>query len=180
MATLHKLTAKAVEALSEPGRHSDGGGLYLVVRGPQSRSWVFIWKDKGRPREAGLGPAKGKDKDGITLSEARDRAAEFRTRLREGVDPLKAKEAERAASVTFGPFADEYLAGIKTSFKHPHSIADWKRDIEKRCAVLRPMVIADIGTDDVLEVLRPIWTTRHRTATELRGRIERILDAAKA
>ena len=38
----------------------------------------------------------------------------------------------------------------------------------------------DIGTDDVLGVLVPIWQTKAETASRLRGRIERILDAAKA
>src|SRR5829696_7408924 len=36
------------------------------------------------------------------------------------------------------------------------------------------------GRDDVLGVLIPLWQTRHETACRLRGRIERVLDAAKA
>ena len=37
-----------------------------------------------------------------------------------------------------------------------------------------------ISTDDVLEALKPIWTEKPETASRLRGRIERVLDAAKA
>jgi len=38
----------------------------------------------------------------------------------------------------------------------------------------------DIDTAQVLKVLQPIWTTKSRTADEVRGQIEQILDAAKA
>ena len=37
-----------------------------------------------------------------------------------------------------------------------------------------------IATDDVLAVLKPIWTTKAETASRVRGRIEKVLDAAKA
>jgi integrase len=37
-----------------------------------------------------------------------------------------------------------------------------------------------IATDDVLAVLKPIWTTKSETASRVRGRIEKVLDAAKA
>jgi hypothetical protein len=36
-----------------------------------------------------------------------------------------------------------------------------------------------IATDDVLAVLKPIWTTKAETASRVRGRIEKVLDAAK-
>jgi hypothetical protein len=37
-----------------------------------------------------------------------------------------------------------------------------------------------IATDDVLAVLKPIWSTKPETASRVRGRIEKLLDAAKA
>ena len=42
------------------------------------------------------------------------------------------------------------------------------------------MPVSTIGVDDVLAVLKPIWQTKPETATRVRGRIERVLDAAKA
>ena len=50
-----KLSAIAVEKLKRPGRHSDGGGLYLNVSASGSKSWVFIWARDQRKREMGLG-----------------------------------------------------------------------------------------------------------------------------
>lgn len=48
------------------------------------------------------------------------------------------------------------------------------------CASLRKIPVADVATDDVLKVIRPIWRTKAETARRIRGRIERVLDAAKA
>jgi integrase len=98
------------------------------------------------------------------------------------VDPAATKRAERATTGddTFGAFADAVLAAIKTGFKNPKSEADWKRDLVVRCATIRPKRLKDVTTDDVLGVLKPWWRAKPRTARELRGRIERILDAGKA
>jgi integrase len=45
---------------------------------------------------------------------------------------------------------------------------------------LRAKPVDTIGTDDVLAILKPIWTTKAETASRVRGRIEKVLDAAKA
>jgi hypothetical protein len=47
-------------------------------------------------------------------------------------------------------------------------------------APLRLKRVDEIGVDDVLGVLKPLWQKRPETASRLRGRIERVLDAAKA
>jgi integrase len=47
-------------------------------------------------------------------------------------------------------------------------------------APLRPLPVDEITTADVLSVLTPIWNSTFVTANRLRGRIERVLDAAKA
>jgi integrase len=42
------------------------------------------------------------------------------------------------------------------------------------------MPVAQVGTDDILRVLKPLWLSKAETASRLRGRIERVLDFAKA
>jgi len=42
------------------------------------------------------------------------------------------------------------------------------------------MPVDKITTENVLSVLKPLWNAKHETATRLRGRIESVLDAAKA
>ena len=51
-----KLTALAARALSKPGRHGDGDGLYLNVAPSGSKSWVQRIVVDGRRRDIGLGP----------------------------------------------------------------------------------------------------------------------------
>ena len=51
---------------------------------------------------------------------------------------------------------------------------------EDLAAPLRPKRIDQIETADILEVLQPLWQSLPETASRLRGRIENVLDAAKA
>ena len=90
---LHKLSAREAETLVEPGRHSDGGGLYLVIEaGAHGRQWIFLYRARGtsKRKELGLGAAKGKGKDGLSLADARlkaaDTPAEDSRRTRAGED----------------------------------------------------------------------------------------------
>jgi integrase len=48
------------------------------------------------------------------------------------------------------------------------------------CEPIRKKPVDEIDTDAVLEVLRPIWQEKPETASRLRGRIEAVLDAARA
>jgi len=181
---LHKLSARKAETATEPGRHSDGGGLYLTIEtGDHARrAWVFMYRERGsgRRRELGLGAAKGPKRSGLTLAEARTKAADARKMLAQGRDPKKERVVERGSAETFGAFADAYLKSILPGFKGPKAEADWKRDIQVRCKPIRPRRLGEITTNDVLAILSPLWVTINRTARETRSRIERILDAAES
>jgi integrase len=181
---LHKLSAREVETIGEPGRHGDGGGLYLVIEaGAHSRrQWVFLYRVRGtsKRKEFGLGPAKGKGKDGLSLADARLRAADARKKLTEGKDPTAERRAEKMAGITFGEFADALLLSIKPGFKGKKTYADWKRDFEVRCRPIRSKPLQEINTTDILAILSPMWLTINRTARETRSRIERVFIAARA
>jgi hypothetical protein len=45
--TINRLTAKAVENLAKPGRHADGGNLYLVIRPGGLASGFSFFAGKG-------------------------------------------------------------------------------------------------------------------------------------
>ncbi|WFU82121.1 integrase arm-type DNA-binding domain-containing protein [Bradyrhizobium sp. CIAT3101] len=181
---LHKLSAREAETIAEPGRHSDGGGLYLAIEtgAHARRQWIFLYRVRGtsKRREMGLGPAKSKGKDGISLADARLKAADARKRLAEGKDLAADRRAEIVAATKFGEFADDFLASIKAGFKGKNTLADWTRDLKVRCKPIRGMDLANITVNDVLGILSPIWMTINRTARETRSRIERVLDAAEA
>ena len=178
---MHRLSARKVATLSTVGRHADGGNLYLSVSRNGGRRWVFLYRTRGtgRLREMGLGPAPGPKKPGLSLQDARVKAAEARRLLFNGADPLTDKRS-KAGSKTFGEFADELVSNIASGFRNAKHREQWGSTLKIHAAPLRPKLLKDIGTEDVLEVLRPIWETRHETASRVRGRIERVLDAARA
>jgi len=181
---LHKLSARAAETLTKPGRHSDGGGLYLAIGAGERarRAWVFMYRERGsgQRRELGLGAAKGPHRSGITLAEARTKAADARKLLQLRKDPKTEKDVERGSSETFGSFADAYLKSILPGFKGRTAAADWRRDLEIRCKPIRQKRLGDVTTNDLLTILSPLWMRINRTAQETRSRIERVLDAAES
>jgi len=119
---------------------------------------------------------------GLSLKDARAKAHAARTMLLNGRDPLadkRAKQAEAAGTVTFGEFADELIKAKAPAWSARH-LNQWKAAMKNHAAPLRPIMVRDVSTDDVLKVLTPLWTTKPETASRLRGRIEMVLDAAKA
>jgi integrase len=180
--TLNRLSARQAETLRKPGRHADGGNLYLKITPDGSRRWVFMYLRDGKQREMGLGSAS---KGGVSLGNARARAAEARAALAAGVDPMAAKkEANQRAAIAnapaFGKMADDYIAAMKPSWRDARHADHWSYSLRTLAAPMRAKRVDQVQTADVLEVLQPLWQSRHVTASRLRGRIESILDAAKA
>ena len=176
--TIHKLSAKAAETISKPGRHSDGGGLYLSISGEGRRRWVFLYTWRGKLREAGLGSAS---KGGVSLKAAREKAAEGRALVKAGVDPIAEwKKADETEVPTFGKAADDFLAAHEGGWRNDKHKAQWAMTLRRYCEPIRNASVDAVDTEAVLSVLKPLWTRAPETASRLRGRIEQILDAAKA
>ena len=81
---------------------------------------------------------------------------------------------------TFGECADGLIEAMRPSWRNRKHAAQWKSTLEGYAAPLRRLPADSISTDDVLAVLKPLWNAKPETASRLRGRIERVLDAAKA
>jgi integrase len=176
--TIHKLTAREAETISKPGRHGDGGGLYLSISADGRRRWVFLFTWNGKLREAGLGSAA---KGGVLLKDARAKAAEGRALVKAGVDPIGAWNKPDAEAVpTFGAMADSYVEAHKGSWRNDKHAAQWTMTLETYCEPMRRLPVDRIDTEAVLSVLKPLWGRAPETASRLRGRIEAVLDAAKA
>jgi integrase len=168
-----KLTARKVET-AKPGKYGDGGGLQLAVAPTGAKKWVlrFLWQ--GRAREMGLGSYPE-----VGLAEARERAMAGRRLARSGVDPIADRKQERRVP-TFGELADEVVIEQSKGFRNEKHKAQWAMTLREYAAPLRSMSIGAITTEDILAVLKPVWTTKAETASRLRGRIERVINAAKA
>lgn len=171
---INRLPPRAAQTITAPGRHGDGGGLYLVVSPTGSRKWVFRFRWKKRLTDMGMGSASV-----VTLAKARERAAAARVLISEGLNPLEVKRASRSVP-TFGDFADGLVERVSTQWRNEKHRAQVRSTLETYAAKLRPKPIDQIETADVMGALTPIWSTKPETASRVRGRIEWVLDAAKA
>jgi integrase len=172
---VNKLSARTVATLTTAGRHSDGGGLYLNVTPSGARSWIFMWKLHGKRREMGLGNARD-----VSLAKARELASEARKQIIEGIDPLALKNASKPRLMTFGEAADALIESKGSEWRNAKHKAQWEMTLREYAKSIRSRPVADIDTADVLKVLKPHWQKRPETASRLRGRMERVLDYAKA
>lgn len=96
-----------------------------------------------------------------------------------GQDPRDALRPKRTA-ITFGELATEVIASLEAGWRNDKHRQQWRNTLHMYAGPLLDKSVDDIDTEDVLAVLKPIWTTKAETASRVRGRIERILDAAKA
>ncbi len=183
MRALHKLTdIKAQSRNLKPGRHSDGGGLYLNVARSGAKSWLFMWSHMGtkadgspvqKRREMGLGSYPV-----ITLAAARRKAETCRIAVAEGRDPIE--EKQRDAEPTFAECTALFLESMESQWRNAKHRQQWRNTLASYCSPIQTKRVSEITTDDVLRVLTPIWREKNETASRLRGRIERVLDYAKA
>jgi len=178
------LTALQVKNAKPGDKLADGAGLRLDVDRNGNKSWVFRFTSPttGKERFMGLGPFRD-----VSLAQARDAAAEARSLIRERKDPIEHRRQTRSAAkieaskaVTFQTYAERFILGREASWKNARHRQAWRNSLRDYAfPIIGHLPIADVDTAAVLQVLRPIWTTKTETASRVRGRIEAILSAAK-
>jgi integrase len=180
---LNRLTARAVAAATKPGLYADGGGLYLRVGRGGAKSWCLRYMLDGKAREMGLG---GLAK--IGLGDARKKAAAQRLLLVDKIDPLERREAQNSAkkvegarSMTFAQCAKAYIDSHTAGWRNAKHAQQWTNTLS---TYVNPQFgsvsVGDVDVAMLMKVLEPLWTTKSETAGRVRGRIEAVLDWAKA
>jgi integrase len=178
---VNRLSVKTVAAIKTPGYYPDGQGLYLQVGASGSKSWLYRFMLNGRAREMGLWSVNDR-----TLAEARDEAAKARRMVREGVDPIEARAAQKkrlaldvARAMAFAECAASYIEAHKSGWKNAKHAEQWANTLETYCGpVFGSLPVQSVDTALICKVLEPIWTEKSETASRLRARIERVLDWA--
>jgi integrase len=193
----NQLTALQVSHASDPGRYSDGGGLYLYIKENGSKFWEFRYQINKRRRTMGLG-AFNKEYNG--LADARKEAAKQRALVADGVDPLeraadikteetndKQRKIEDAAikyaasKVTFKFCAERYIRNKAAEWKSAKHKQQWENTLNDYAyPVIGNMPINDIDINHIRQCLDPIWLTITETASRVRQRIEVIISSAIA
>jgi integrase len=197
-----ELSARTVASLRGDGRYAVGvvPGLYLRIEGA-SRSWVLRYQRKGPRREFGLGSYPA-----VSLAEARDAAWALRRAQTlpapiqtpapatqaapptpeqasvqlEPSSPTPTAGANVEPPITFGGCARAFISAQEAGWKSKKHTKQWTATLETYAfPVIGALHPRDITIDHILQVLKPIWTSKTETATRVRGRIEEILDWAE-
>jgi integrase len=191
---LNRLSPVKVKTTKRTGMYADGGGLYLQVKvkdsGAINKSWVFRYAisdthENGRQKERQMGLGS---LDTISLAEAREKALNCRKLRDQGVDPIEARRAERANSaleaariMSFDQCRDAFIAAKQAGWRNVKHASQWRNTLSTYVSpVFGKVSIGAVDTALVTKVVQPLWTTKPETARRVRGRIEAILDWAKA
>ncbi|ABM38631.1 tyrosine-type recombinase/integrase [Polaromonas naphthalenivorans] len=177
-----ELSPIEIGRLKSEGVYAVGGvpGLYLQIIGG-SRAWVLRFVVGTRRRRMGLGgfPA-------VTLAQARDKARAARELMDQGIDPIQSREAvmhkaaaARARALTFSKASEQFIAAREAEWRNAKHRQQWENSLATYAnPFIGEMAVSEIGQEDILKVLEPIWRTKTETASRVRGRIEQILDWA--
>jgi integrase len=173
----------------KPGLYPDGAGLAMQISAFETKAWVLRFMMAGRARKMGLGPVSVKPNDKlVSLAEARKLATDARNLARQGIDPIDERTARKAAqaaeqvkATTFKECAQGYIAAHQASWKSAKHAAQWEATLETYAyPVIGKLPVQSIETAHVMKIIVPIWQTKTETASRVRGRIEKVLDRAKA
>jgi integrase len=181
---INKLSVKFVARNDlKPGLYGDGNGLYLQISKQKTKAWIFRFMIAGRPRKMGLGEVER-----IKLADARKKAIAAHSLVVDGIDPIEERNARRAKAVvesakamSFRECAEGYIEAHRSGWKSDKHASQWRATLEAYAyPVVGQLDIGAIETAHILKILQPIWNTKTETASRVRGRIEKVLDRAKA
>jgi integrase len=174
---LNKLSTLEVKAAKQAGWYGDGGGLYLEVDS-HGRRWVLRLTIAGRRRDLGLGSLHK-----VTLSQARERAAQYRSMAYQGVDPAPAKPPAVKIQLvpTFEQAANEVHRARAKGWSNGKHVDQWINTLRDHAfPVIGSLPVNAIGTPEVLKVLTPIWIGKQETARRVRQRLKTVLEWSRA
>jgi integrase len=184
---INRLSAISAATIKKFGRHADGGGLYLSISPNGGRRWVFLYRWHGKPTEIGFGSAR---KGHVTLANARKDAEKARAQIAKGENPKEAMK-HPAEGPTFAECAKDYIDANKAGWKNGKHLDQWRMTLlginpkgkpakNDYCKSIRNLAVDAITDVHVMGIVQPIWNDKTETANRIRGRIEKVLDRARA
>lgn len=174
----NQLTYAFISKEMKTGRYFDGrSGLHLLVKSNQAKYWIYRFQYQGKRQDMGLGVFPR-----VSLSDARKLATEARVQVDNGVNPIslrreKVKKIEPV--INFKTFACDFISSKQPEWKSDKHAKQWQSTMEEYVfPSIGKKQLNQIGTEDILAILKQIWTTKTETASRVRGRVERVLAAA--
>lgn len=121
------LTDIKLRTLNSPGKHFDGGGLYLEITAAGGRYWRLKYRFGGREKRLACGVYPD-----VTLKQARKRRDEARRMLAEGTDPGEAKKLAKAEAVRQEEERARDVAGLPPLGSFEAVARDWLAQVHER------------------------------------------------
>lgn len=167
-----KLTALKIRSLTEPGRYSDGDGLFLEINGKGAASWILRVQNNGKRQDIGLGSSKV-----VSLKEAREAAFATRQKIAQGIDPVAERKQERQVIPTFRRAAEMVHEEHEKAWKNGKHQNQWIATLKTYAfPKMGDRLVSEIEGPLIRDVLAPIWLAKPETARRVRQRIGTVLD----
>ncbi len=183
-----ELSLRAIAAL--PPRRAPywiAPNLYVSKARPPG-FWLLLYASpvKGRRVEMGLGSITT-----VPLRQVKAEALEYRLMIARGRCPLSERRAEQEARKvghgrergprTFQAIAEAYITFHKPTWSNKKHAQQWENTLASYAyPVIGHLPLGRVDVGEVMQILEPLWHSRPETASRVRGRIETILDYAKA
>lgn len=171
-----------------PGRHSDGGGLYLLVKPSGTKSWVLRVQHHGRRHDYGLGTAitglidvdlPVEKRNSLTLAQAREKARIWRELAKAGINPSDVWRRCEEVLPSFEEVAREYHRQVSKGWRNGKHGDQWLTTLTTYVfPVIGRKPVDAVDARDIQRALAPIWLTIPETARRVRQRTSAVLDYA--
>lgn len=172
---------KALKPTNRPTKHSDSGGLFLLVNPAGSKLWRLAYRYDGKQKGLTFGSYPA-----VSLADARRKRDEAKALLAKSIDPSQHSKLERITrqasnADTFKAVADEYLVKIEKEGKADTTRGkkEWLLGLAMPDIGSRP--ISEITAAEILVPLRRIEAKgNYETARRVRSTIGQIFRYAIA
>ena len=168
------LKANEINKIKQKGIYSDGDGLRLRVDKNNNKNWVFRYSMFGKSKDMGLGKFPI-----VTLNDARQKLVNAKKIIYEGKDPIKLKKEKqielKRKSITFKKIRDEFIETFQVEWSNSKHKNQWINTLKTYAdPIIGDLAPSEIKTHHILSILKPIWSSKHETASRVRQRLERI------
>lgn len=172
------MSARRAETITKAGRHQAGDSLYLVVAKTGRKTWVLRYQLGGRRTDMGLGAYPA-----VSLSEAREKAAEARNQRAKGIDPIGERRAAQKTARPVPSFAD--IAGQvieEVARKSTNDKVRYRASLllgKSYCGKFLSRPVNSITAADIARLLNRIRAEKPETARKLHGLLAKLFETAR-
>jgi integrase len=178
---LSDIQVRNLKAQRRPTKHSDGGGLHLLISPQSSKLWRLAYRFDGKQKTLALGAYPA-----VSLQDARQRRDSARKLLASGIDPSAQKKVDRLAreisnSASFDVIAAEFLKKAEREGKAAATLSKKKWLVSLAQPDIGKRPIREITASEILVPLRKVEAHgNYETARRLRAMIGQVFRYAIA